>query len=39
MITAFATEPTPDCRGSRFFGRRPAATSALKNSTRFLPIF
>ena len=28
--TAFATEPTPDCNGNKFSGKRPALTSSKK---------
>jgi acetyl-CoA hydrolase len=37
-MTALAMEPTPDCSGNRFLGRRPALTSWVKNSMTWLAI-
>ena len=37
--TAFATLPTPDCNGRRFFGMRPALISAFRRSSVKAAIF
>ena len=39
LITAFATEPTPDCNGSKFSGKRPPLISSWKKSIKCWLIF